>query len=380
MHKPNRPIPDSVAYFRYKPKSGNTSGIHRFALDTETKLIRAEACAEMAERLKQQGFQPDIICGHTGWGETLFLKDVFPDVPILGYQEFFYNNQGFDSNFDPEFSGPVTWENRARTRSKNASQLLGLYSSDWGVTPTYFQRSSFPAAFQDRISVIHDGIDVDRISRVDHSRPLDLSDSLQLHSGQQIITFVNRRIEPYRGCHTFLRALPRIHRMHPDAHVVVVGALTGVSYGAKCPSGEWVNYFLDEIKGDYDSARLHLVGALSYENFLHLLALSKAHVYLTYPFVLSWSLLEAMAAGCAIVASQTSPVLEVIKDRYNGLLVDFFDPLHLADAVGEILAEPSFAKQLGRQASKDVRQNYSLKTCLPRQLALIDLVASRALL
>ena len=207
---------------------------------------------------------------------------------------------------------------------KNAYLHLTLDSSYWNVTPTDFQRSTFPSRFQSSISAIHDGIDVRRASPSDKISSLLLPDQTKLTKGERIVTFVNRSLEPYRGCHTFIRSIPHILRLVPDARIVIVGSRSGVSYGAPCTDGEWSDLFLSEIAGTYDESRVHFVGTLPYNLFIPLLQLSACHVYLTYPFVLSWSLLEAMSCGCPVVGSSTAPVQEVIKDGTNGLLVDFF--------------------------------------------------------
>jgi len=200
-----------------------------------------------------------------------------------------------------------------------------------------------------------------------------------LQRGESIITFVNRRLEPYRGCHTFIRAIPRIQALHPGARIVIVGLQQGVSYGAACPQGEWKDQFLAEIEGSYEPSRVHFTGSLPYDTFLHLLQLSVTHAYLTYPFVMSWSLLEAMSSECAVVGSATGPVQEVIEHGRNGLLVDFFDPTALADALVELLNNRKLAKTLGQAARQTVLEHYSLERCVPRQLALLKLVASRSL-
>ncbi|MBL6803548.1 MAG: glycosyltransferase family 4 protein [Synechococcus sp. BS307-5m-G38] len=378
INKPdaNRPLPESLKHFRYPLDRGNTDGIHPLVMETETKVIRAEGCARAAQQLKDQGFIPDLICAHPGWGEALFLKAIWPDSPLLCYQEFFYNAYGFDSNFDPEFDRDWTWQAQARLNMKNAYLHLTLEQADWNVSPTHFQASSFPNHWQQRISVIHDGVDIERAVPRPNPPPLKLPDGTELHKGDPIITFVNRHLEPYRGCHTFLRAIPELQQHCPDARIVIVGDPKGVSYGAACSEGEWKDRFLAEIDGRYDPTRVHFTGTLPYAQFLPLLQLSACHVYLTYPFVMSWSLLEAMACGCAVVGSDTAPVREAITHGMNGLLVDFFSPGDLAAAVAELLQDRERAEAFGVEARRTVERTYDLNVCVQRQLALMDLVAS----
>ena len=373
------PIPEGVHYLRYGLSRGNTPGIHDWVVETESKVIRGEACARAAHQLRTQGFEPDLICAHPGWGEALYLKDVFPSAPLLTYQEFYYNAQGVDYGFDPELQGEADWEACARLRMKNANLLLMLQASDWSVTPTEFQRSTFPAAWQRRISCIHDGIDTELAAPDPQVAPLTLPDGTVLRRGEPIVTFVNRRIEPYRGCHTFLRALPELQRRHPEARVVIVGAQEGVSYGKPAPGGSWKTVFLEEIEGRYDPTRVHFTGSLPYTDFLQLLKLTACHVYLTYPFVLSWSLLEAMSSAAPVIGSATAPVEEVIRDGLNGLLVDFFSPQDLATAMAGLLADPERGEALGAAARQTILAHYGLANCVPRQLSLLQLVASRSL-
>ena len=372
-------LPNSVQYFRYATSRVNQQGLHPWVQDIETKVIRAEACAHAATRLKEQGFTPDLICGHPGWGEMLFLREVWPQVPVLTYQEFFYNPRGFDYNFDIDLQGEVDWEGCARIRMKTANQLLNLESSTWSVTPTEFQQSSFPKSFRDRISVIHDGIDTNKACPAQKLETITLADGVVLSPGEKIVTFVNRSLEPYRGCHTMIRAIPTLQQLVPDAKLVIVGKTSGVSYGAACPKGEWKDYFLKEIEGNYDPNRVFFTGNIPYEQFIPLLQLSQAHVYLTYPFVLSWSLLEAMSCGCAVVGSNTAPVQEVIESGKNGLLVDFFNPNQLSETIAEVLNNRTLANELGREARKTVLRRFELNSCVQRQLALMELVANQAL-
>ena len=376
-------IPKTKGYhhYIYQPKRGNGNDTHPLIVDAETKAIRAEACAELCQQLKQKGFTPDIICGHPGWGELLFLPFIWPDAPVLMYQEFCYNVNGFDCAFDRELQPDDNdWRNSGRIHFKNANTLLNLDHATWNISPTAFQKSSYPERFHHRFSVIHDGIsnrarpakNVDKLS-------FAIDEELTLTSADQLITFVNRHIEPYRGCHSFIRAIPRIQELQPEARIVIVGQREGVSYGKACDKGEWCDRFLAEIDGQYDPSRVHFVGRIDYDRFLTLLQLSKAHVYLTYPFVLSWSLLEAMSIGCAVVGSATAPVMEVLPHEHNGLLVDFFNPQAIAEQVSRLLEDRPLAQKLGQQAHRDATEHYSLERCLPRQLNLIDLVASKAI-
>ena len=373
------PIPEGVTYVRYGLTRGSASGIHPWAAETEAKVIRGEACANAAHQLRAQGFTPDLICAHPGWGEALFLLDLWPDVPLLSYQEFFYNARGFDYDFDPELQGPPEWKASAKLRMKNTNPLLALEASSWNVSPTLFQRSSFPAHFHSRISVIHDGIDT-RLAAPDAAvTPLLLDDGTVLSPGDPTITFVNRRIEPYRGCLTFIRSIPAIQRSCPEARIVIVGGHEGVAYGREAPTANWRDLSLAQIRGQYDKSRVHFTGNLAYSPFLKLLKLSACHVYLTYPFVLSWSLLEAMSTALPIVGSATPPVQEVIRDGKNGVLVDFFSPAQCAEAVVDLLQNRSRAEALGAAARETVLADYSLERCVPRHLQLMQLVADRVL-
>ena len=379
IESPSEPIPEGVTYVRYGLTRGTGRDVHPWAAETETKVIRAEACGRAAHQLKEQGFTPDLICAHPGWGEALFLRDVWPETPLLSYQEFYYNARGFDFDFDPELQGPLEWEACAKLRVKNANPLLMLEASSWNVTPTAFQRSSFPMHVRDRISVIHDGIDTHLAVPDPSPAPLQLPDGTVLGFKEKIVTFVNRRIEPYRGCLPFIRAIPAIQKACPDTHIVVVGGHEGTAYGKEPPAGTWLDLSLAQIQGQYDSSKVHFPGNLAYGPFLHLLQLSSCHVYLTYPFVLSWSLLEAMSTGLPIVGSATAPVQEVVLDGVNGLLVDFFSPNQLADAVIDLLCNRELADSLGKAARETILAEYSLERCVPRHLNLMQLVADRVL-
>lgn len=359
-----------VQHVRYAPSRNSTPQIHPWARDFESKTIRADACAAKMLELRAGGFTPDLVIGHPGWGETWLVKDVWPAARLLCLQEFYY---GADLNFDPEFS--LGEEGAFRFRVKNACILPGLDSMDWGVSPTGWQRAQFPERYQDKISVVFEGIDTDRV-RPKQIESLTLGDpAITLHRGEEIVTFVNRNLEPYRGYHSFMRALPRLLELRPKARIVLVGG-EEVGYGAAAPQGgSWRQIFLDEVRGRIDASRLHYVGQIPYSTLIDLFRISACHVYLTYPFVLSWSMFDAMSAGALVLGSRTGPVEEVLEDGKNGLLVDFFDSHALATRMAEALARPERFVPLREAARRTVLERYALSECLPRQLALARAVA-----
>lgn len=325
-----------------------------------------------AVKLQEEGFSPDLILGHAGWGETLLLKEVWPRARMQSYSEFYYRAEGADVGFDPEFQKEA-FESRAMAHTKNAAMLLALATADRGIAPTAWQRSVFPDELHGKIDVVHDGIDTASVRPNRKAFILLEKRGLTLRPGDELITFVNRNLEPYRGYHVFMRALPTILAARPKAHAILVGA-NGVSYGRAAPEGQtWKDIFLGEVMDRLDMSRVHFVGQVPHSTFVNVLQVSAAHVYLTYPFVLSWSMLEAMAAGCLVVASDTPPVTEVIRDGENGLLFPFFDTDALSRRVIEALAEPKRFRQVRERARADIVERYDLRTrCLPRQLALIE--------
>jgi len=373
-----------VRIISHQVSRGSTPKIHPWLADLETKVIRGEATFWAAKKLEADGFTPDLIIAHPGWGESLFLRDLWPAARLALYCEFYYREKGADVDFDPEFAkasegaGP-------RLRMKNANNTLHFETADAGLSPTHWQASTFPEAFRSRIRVIHDGIDTDTlVPNPTSSMNLKRGDrSLRLSCDDEVITFVNRNLEPYRGFHIFMRSLPELLRRRPQAHVLIVGK-DEVSYGARAPNGRsWRDHMMLEVKDQIKPAdweRVHFVGQLPYPDFVNMLRISTVHVYLTYPFVLSWSLLEAMSIGCTIVASDTAPLKEAIQHDKTGKLVDFFDGAGLVRTVCDLLEDPAERARLSEAARAFARENYDLQRhCLPKQLEWVDelLEASR---
>lgn len=364
-----------VKHIRYKAPPVGHKDTHRYVRRFETAVFRGQHVARACLALKEKGFTPDLICCHPGWGEAIYLKDVFPDAKTLYYFEFYYRSSGADVGFDPP-GQPVHIDDACRVRTLNTTHLLSLDSADWGQTPTQWQASRFPEWARARMSVIHEGIDTDAIRR-DERAVYTLPDGRTLTADDEVVSFVARGLEPYRGFHVFMRALPEILARRPKAQVVMVGG-EDPHYGAKPKEGgTWKDLLLAELGDRVDRARMHFPGKIPHAELGRLMSVSSAHVYLTYPFVLSWSLLEAMSSSCAIIGSRTAPVQEVIADGETGVLVDFFSPEEVAAAVVRALEKPEEMLPMRAAARRFAREHYDLhRVCLPKHLALVDEVAA----
>jgi glycosyltransferase involved in cell wall biosynthesis len=338
---------------------------------------RGVSVARAARQLRdERGYTPDVIFGHSGWGETLFLKEVWPSAKLIVYAEFYYKGVGADVGFDPEFS-TAGFDQVMIAQGRTAHLGQALLHADAGVSPTEWQASTYPAPLRRMISVIHDGVDTDALAP-DPAARFALPDGRVLHAGDEVLTFVNRNLEPYRGYHIFMRALPAVLKARPEAQVVIVGG-DEVSYGV-APKGEkgWKEHILAEMRDQLDLSRVHFMGKVPYASFRALLHVSRVHAYLTYPFVLSWSMIEAMAAGCHVVASDTAPVTEAITDGQNGTLVNFFDVAAWSEKLTEALANPTRFQPLRDAARQTALARYDLRRhCLPRMVDFVEGFAPR---
>jgi glycosyltransferase involved in cell wall biosynthesis len=360
---------EGVRLIKYSLSDVDVSTTHPFARRFDLECHRAEQVLYALSSLSSAGFVPDVIVAHPGWGETLPLRTVYPRARIILYCEFFYGMTGRDVGFDPEFP-EIGMDGHVALHIKNAATLLALADCDMGLSPTKWQRSTFPLQYQNIIEVIHEGVDTS-IAKPEAGAVFRLNSGRELSRADEVITFVARSLEPLRGYHTFMRALPRIMRERPNAQVLVIGG-DNLSYGAAPPSGTtWKSVFLGKVIDQIDTNRIHFTGWLKYSEYLKALQISSAHVYLTYPFVLSWSLVEALSIGCVVFGSDTAPVREVINDE-NGILVPFFDSDILAEKVIDALAYPRQYESLRAAARQTAVEQFDLnKVCLPQALALV---------
>jgi glycosyltransferase involved in cell wall biosynthesis len=343
--------------------------VHRYLNRVSPRVQNGQQVELILRSMKKSGYKPDLIFAHPDWGEAMYAKDVYPDVPLVVYCEFYFHSTGQEYGFDPEY--PAQDDALAWIRSCNMPRLVSLEAMDLGIAPTHWQRSCFPTAYQPRIEVVHDGVNTSLI-QPDPAVRFKLPSGKTLTTQDEVITFVNRNLEPSRGFHVFMRALPELLRRRPNAQVLIVGG-DDISYGKRSEHGSFRKQMLTELGDQLDLSRVHFLGFIPYDQFRLLLQVSTAHIYLTYPFVLSWSMIEAMAAGCLVIGSRTAPVEEVIEDGQNGLLVDFFSAEELVQAVCRVCDHPDRMAEQRRAARQTALDRYDLATvCLPRQIELLE--------
>ncbi len=359
----------------------------------EANVRQGRIAARSLENLKNKGFRPDVVAVHPGWGEGLFIQDVFPSVPVVMFCEYYFRANEADMAFDPEFpNGPGK---DFSIRLINSAQLVSFAGADACVCPTRWQASRYPLFMKERMHIMHEGIDTGFMSpnrqavlalrRIDGQgasrivggrEPGGEENSFVLGSGDKVVTYCVRNLEPYRGIHTFLRSLPAVQAAHPDAHVIIVGG-TEVSYSPALANGRtYKDMLLEELRGRLDFSRIHFLGRVPYPDLRTIFQVSSVHVYLTYPFVLSWSMLEAMSCGCLLAASATAPVTEVIEDGWNGLLFDFFDHQALSGLIDQALARPEAFTAVRNAARRTILERYDLDACLARHTDLLHQAAS----
>lgn len=360
-------LPGVQVAIHKKPREA-TEGIHHYLRLAEEAVLEGQEVVKGIDALKRQAdFVPDVVVGHTGWGSTLYVKDLLPQVPLIGYFEWYYNSEGGDVAYWPDET--LTIEDRCRIRTTNLHHLLNLQACDVRYAPTEWQRSQFPKEYRDSMQVVHEGVEttyyVPQKGRkfVLPAQKLDLSDC------EELVTYLSRGMEPYRGFPQFMDAIRILLAARPKCHVVIAGS-DRACYGPQYSKDKtWKQMEIE--KGGYDESRVHFVGHLSREEYLMLLQASDVHVYLSRPFILSWSCLESMSAGCCLVGSATPGVQEAVEDGVNGLLANFRRPEHISARIEEALDDPELRERLGKAARESIIERYELSACLRKQLNMI---------
>ncbi|WP_299367094.1 glycosyltransferase family 4 protein [uncultured Tateyamaria sp.] len=369
--KPKPPVFEGVQTVIYK--SAHDAGKDAFGLSKtwETAAGAGFGAAMALRKIVEGGFTPDIVIGHVGWGEMTFFREVLPKTPMIGFFEYFYSVHGGPVGFDPE--SPVSDHAPFFMHGHNVVPHMNIEVVDVGHSPTEWQRNRFPKSFHDKIYVCHDGIRTDKLKPNKKAqvtlgrigRPLTVKD--------EIVTFMARNLETTRGYHQFMRAMPHLQKARPNARVLVIGG-NDASYGKKTDHPGGLRGQMEEEVGHLlDWERLHFLGQVPYEDYQSIIQISSCHLYLTMPFVLSWSLLESMSMEATVVASDVAPVREAVTHGETGLLVDFFDPEAIAAQVADVLARPKDFAHLGPAARKHVVETYDFNTvCLPEHIRQIN--------
>jgi glycosyltransferase involved in cell wall biosynthesis len=363
--------PFSLPKVTYKPHRDPRRETHPALIATEKATLMGQAAYKSLLSLKKAGKSPDIILSHSGWGASMFVKDVFPDAKLLSYFEWYYHGLKSDSTF---ITGqPTDHDDLLRLRLKNTPILQDLAAMDWGQSPTSFQHSKLPEIFQKNVSVLHDGVDTDYFVP-DETAKLTINDQVTLSKDDEIITYVARGMEEYRGFPQFMEAVSELQKRRPNLHVVLLGN-DRVAYGAERKDGKtFKEWALEEF--DFDMSRLHFMGLQPLKVFRTLMQISSAHIYLTAPFVLSWSMLEAMSAGALIIGSDTEPVQELIQNGTNGLLVPFFDVAKIVATAEQVLNNPDDYREIRKNARNTILNQYAMRDLLPKYQQLIENVAN----
>jgi glycosyltransferase involved in cell wall biosynthesis len=360
-----------VEGIRFAANIAGSPATHHYLQSLESAVRLGQAAYRACRQLARRGFQPDVICAHAGFGPGLYIKDAFPAPPLLGYFEWYYHADGADAGFLD--ASEVNEDDRLRIRTRNAGILLELASSDRAICPTRFQKRQFPAPIGDKLTLLHDGVDTARFRRRPEARG-ELAALLRLPEDVEILTYASRGLEPYRGFPSFMAALSLLQSARPKLHAVIAGD-DHVYYGKRLPDNGSFVALVRKTLPALDWQRIHLTGYLSSQDYLRVLQASDAHVYLTVPFVLSWSLFEAMSTGCAVIGSATEPVEEVIRHGETGLLADLRSPEDIAAKISEILDDPSVRTALGVGARRLIEDRFALAKLLPAHLGLLRRMA-----
>ena len=361
-----------VTKYLYKASREPAKTVHHYLRGTEAAVLDGQAVFRTCLALRKKGIIPDVVCGHSGWGTTIYVKDAFPEARLLTYFEWYYRAHDSDVDF---FDKSVSYDDQCRIRTRNLPILMDLAHCDWGVSPTKYQLSQIPTIFHPKLSLLHDGVDTDFFKPIE--APKLVLPNLILTGDMEILTYATRGMEPYRGFPEFMRAAAMLQKRRPNLHVVIAGQ-DRVAYGKKLPEGETYRGKMLQELSELDQSRLHFTGLLPYDQYVQLLQVSTVHAYLTIPFVLSWSLLESMASGCLVVASDTAPVRELVEEGRTGLLFDFRSPQQLADRAEEAIERRAEMAEIRERARALIVERYALKDLLPKHVGLIrDLAEGR---
>ena len=355
----------------YKARGGASMANSVFTRNYENAVAHAHGVFEAMKEAKD--VKPDLVVAHTGFGSSLFLPFLY-DAPVINFLEFFYSPAGQDLGFRPEV--PVGETELLRSKTNNAMILLDVVNCDRGWSPTHYQRAFFPAELHGKIDVIFDGIDTEVYHRKEGAGQT-VRRAYQIDPSHKIVTYVARGFEMMRGFDVFMKAAKRICDARPDVTFVVVGT-DKVHYGGDLKYIKEDSFRHQVLKdGNYDLSRFRFTGYVQQEVLADILSAGDVHIYLTEPFIASWSMVDAMACGAVLVASDQTCVREYVVPGENGLLVDFFDDAALAGQTLAVLADVPAHRRLAEAAVRTVTEKFSLDVAMPRIADLFERTAAR---
>ena len=346
-----------IEVLRYEHQLGVRSGVHHHSLEVDDWIRRSEHVAEQAMTLKRQGWAPDVMLAHPGWGEALLLRQVFPATPLVIWPELWLRPEHLGQSSDC-----LSVQQMQYLRIKDWLVDGAMADASLAIVPTRYQASTFPERWQKKISVVHEGVPETLLERP-RLQQLAISESVTLGPGVPVVTFISRNLEPMRGFPTFMRALPELQKCHPSVQVVIVGG-DEVSYSNAPEDGRsWREVLMEELGNRVDQSRLHIFGRIPHEQLQKIYRRSTLHVYLSKAFVLSWSLLEVMASGTPVLAEANQMMEELIEPGVNGALWHG-DPTSLARVISDLLSNPEQLQQWGKEARERLKPTYMQGHCL----------------
>jgi glycosyltransferase involved in cell wall biosynthesis len=361
---------EGVSTIQYATRGGATEKTHYFSRTFENAVWHAAGVYDTLAPVRSV-IRPDLIVGHSGFGSTLLLRELYPDTPIIDYFEYFYRPHDSDLDFRPDL--PAQDADRLRSYVRNAMILLDLEYCSAGYSPTQYQHSLMPDTYKPKVRVLHDGIDTGFWRRRDV--PERQLGTLSLEPDERLVTYCSRGLESMRGFDIFMRAAKLIYQAYPKVKIVIVGG-DEVAYGGDDRHTGGRSFKEHVLSQDqYDPSRILFAGQVPPDTLAQLFSLSDVHVYLTVPFVLSWSMLDAMSCGCLVLGSDTPPVAEVIRDGENGLLCDFFDAEGIAARAVEVLEDPDRFAAVRQAARRTVEERYGMEIVMPRMQAFYEEIA-----
>lgn len=349
-----------IKHYTYKPaKTGHEENPYFFSRYFEEECA---SCHGVYSAMQLVSLKPDVLIGHVAFGNMGLMHVEYPDVPKIGFFELFYDPYGRHSDNRPEYPAPKP--NRLRIPLRNATQLIELEYCTKGYSPTPFQRSTYPTAYQPKLSALFDGIDTSFYQPGEVAADSELPRSWPADA--KVVTYVSRGLEAMRGFDIFMEVAHKVSQQRKDVHFVIAGN-PKTHYGSEMiviKEPTFKEFVMK--KHDYDLSRFHFLEWISESALRDLYRLSACHFYWTVPFTLSWSLFQGMSAGCLVLASDSAPVRDIVRDGENGRLVEPYDVDALVENMLDMLDNPAKFQPWREQARADMVANYGFDICLPK--------------